>query len=90
MEFMRQHASYGIGAYYYQQKQVRSGADHLRLEPIRFYTGMLKHARRHAPHAAGRVMLLVGLAQFVYAAGFLGEVAHARMAVRKVSPVKQS
>lgn len=87
--FWRQHRAYGSGAYYYHRNRARVGADDLRPEPLRFYTGMLSYSMQYAPRAALPIMLLIALSQAAGVYGFLAEVVRARLASDSV-PARNS
>lgn len=69
----RQHFRYGRGAYPFWTKHPRDGRGSLRVEPLRFYLGMLRFA--FASRHARPVLLsaLVLLSQIANAAGFAFE-----------------
>jgi cellulose synthase/poly-beta-1,6-N-acetylglucosamine synthase-like glycosyltransferase len=69
--FWRQHQSYGGGAYHYYQNRMRAGAKDFRMEPFRFYAGMLQYPATYAPNNRGRLTALITLSQFANAFGFL-------------------
>jgi GT2 family glycosyltransferase len=82
---LRQHFSYGRGALAYWQKKSAALRD-LKIEPLRFYVGMLsfpfKARRRHAP----LLSLLIGITQVANAAGFAFAAAQ-RFRLRQRAPV---
>jgi GT2 family glycosyltransferase len=87
IDFVRQHMSYGRGAYYYHRNQARAGNADMELEPFGFYAGMLLYARQYAPHAAGRIMFLMIVSQLANALGFGRQVLRERKAVGPVAMV---
>ena len=77
--FMRQHFNYGRGAWYFRRARARRNLPGPRIEPLRFYLGILR-SPFILPRPAGprvRMSALLALSQIVYAAGFLREVASA-------------
>ena len=82
---LRQHFSYGRGALPYWEKKS-AGLRELKVEPLRFYVGMLsfpfKARRRHAT----LLSLLIGVTQVANAAGFAFAAAQ-RLRLRQRPPV---
>lgn len=77
--FWQQHTEYGGGAYEYHQRRLRAGANDLRLEPLRFYAGMMRYPWQYTERNAGRLMALVALSQVANAFGFFRAFLRARM-----------
>lgn len=72
-QFIRQHFSYGFGAYLYHERRKIYGARKIKLEPIRFYFQLLlfpylKGKKRHAKAFPLSICLL--LSQICNCAGF--------------------
>ena len=72
--FVRQQFNYGRGAWYFQRARAKRNGDGVRVEPVRFYSGMLGAAFRHqrAPRSFQVCGLLI-LSQAMTAAGFFSE-----------------
>lgn len=85
LSLLRQHFSYGRGALPYWEKKS-AGLHDLKVEPLRFYVGMLsfpfKTGRRHAT----LLSLLIGVTQVANAAGFAFAAAQ-RLRLRQRAPV---
>lgn len=71
----RQHFHYGRGAYPYWVKNTREGRGSLRVEPLRFYLGMLRFAFASRHPRPVLLSVLVLLSQIANAAGFAYEAA---------------
>jgi GT2 family glycosyltransferase len=72
--FVRQHFRYGRGAVHFHAARVARGGPAVRLEPLSFYVGMLRHpARRHPGASAIVPTLLIAASQLSYASGYLAE-----------------
>ena len=85
VSLLRQHFTYGRGALPYWEKKS-AGLRDLKVEPLRFYLGMLsfpfRARRRHAP----LLSLLIGITQIANAAGFTFAAAQ-RVRLRQRAPV---
>lgn len=69
--FVRQHFNYGRGAWIYWQRRSRLGHSSFRVEPVKFYLGMLSYPWRTGPSlGALRESCLIALTQIANAAGF--------------------
>ena len=76
--FCRQHFHYGRGAFCFRRVRSRRCAEPVRLEPLSFYTGLLRHPFAQA--SGGFALSLAALAflsQAVHTAGFAWEALHA-------------
>jgi GT2 family glycosyltransferase len=73
--FWRQHFTYGRGAYRLRVARTRRGAGAVKIEPPRFYLGLLLAGRRSSSWPAAMLPLvgLLGLSQVANAAGFFYE-----------------
>jgi glycosyltransferase involved in cell wall biosynthesis len=72
--FMRQHFSYGTGAFYYHSLRSRQRGQAMKVEPISFYFKMLTYPFGKVPfRKAISVMPLLIVAQTVNAMGFFWE-----------------
>lgn len=72
--FLRQHWNYGRGAFHFHRARARRGADPMRPEPARFYTGMLRYPFGHdRPVRAAVHAFLLGVAQCANALGYVRE-----------------
>jgi GT2 family glycosyltransferase len=70
--FVRQHYRYGRGAVHFHAARVTRGGPPVRLEPLAFYVGMLRHpARRHPGVGAILPTMLLAASQISYASGYL-------------------
>lgn len=78
--FLRQHRSYGQGAFQYHRVRARRTAEPIRVEPLGFYLGMLSYpySRSPLPQALCISSLLV-LSQFMGAVGFFQQRRSKRM-----------
>jgi glycosyltransferase involved in cell wall biosynthesis len=84
--FVRQHLSYGRGAVYFHAVRGRRGDRPFRVEPVRFYAGMIRHAL--ADRSARRpplVAALVALSQAVYVGAYLWELVTGGLRRRRAS-----
>ena len=80
-QFFQQHHTYGRGAHYLHEARTRRGAVSHRLEPLRFYWGLVVHPMTSgAGWRAPLLMALLVLSQVAYATGYYGERARARRA----------
>jgi GT2 family glycosyltransferase len=71
--FVRQHYTYGRGAYYLHRREAADARRVLRVEPLRFYTRLIGYPfARRAPQRA-RLTALLLLSQAANAAGFVRE-----------------
>jgi GT2 family glycosyltransferase len=78
-QFFDQHYTYGRGAHYLHEARTRRGAISHRLEPLRFYWGLVFHPlATGATWRAPLLMSLLVLSQVAYATGYYGERARAR------------
>ncbi|NOT07452.1 MAG: glycosyltransferase [Gemmatimonadales bacterium] len=72
--FWRQHYNYGRGAYYLQQARANRGESNLRVEPVRFYFGLVTYPwKRLEGSRALAGCVIAALSQVAYLAGFLRE-----------------
>lgn len=72
--FVRQHFRYGRGAVHFHAARVTRGGPPVRLEPLAFYVGMLRHPARQHPGASAIVpTLLLAASQLSYASGYLAQ-----------------
>lgn len=87
-QFLSQHHTYGRGAHYLHQARARRGAKIThKLEPVRFYWGLVTHPlSEHAGWRTVFLVLLLGLSQVAYAAGYFGELFRARREARTPLP----
>lgn len=82
--FTTQHFGYGRGAHGYHQRRAERGEARVRLEPMRFYTGLLSYPmRRHSPAKAFGIAVLMFVSQAANASGYFFE--KARASKRKTS-----
>ena len=80
-QFYQQHHTYGRGAHYLHEARTRRGAISHRLEPLRFYWGLVFHPMTSgAGWRAPMLMALLVFSQVAYATGYYGERARARRA----------
>jgi glycosyltransferase involved in cell wall biosynthesis len=72
--FVRQHFAYGRGAHFYHLARSERKQERMKVEPLRFYTGMMRYPFRSATgaRALGVAALLV-VSQAANAAGFFYE-----------------
>lgn len=72
--FCRQHFNYGRGAYYYRRIVAAREEANLRVEPLRFYSDLLRYplAHRRGPQAIG-LSLLMAVSQAANVWGFVYE-----------------
>ena len=68
--FLRQHASYGVGAYRLHQVLDGRGDARPKREPPRFYTGILLHPWRSRARGPLAQSVLMGLSQVAMVAGY--------------------
>jgi GT2 family glycosyltransferase len=71
----RQHFRYGRGALPYWRKAARMNDARLKVEPISFYLGMIRHPFEREQRNPGLVASLILLSQVANAAGFAAEAA---------------
>ena len=71
--FWRQHFQYGQGALRYWQGKAQRDADHVRVEPLRFYTGLLQYPWTVGVRQPLRIAALLFIAQMASAMGFFRE-----------------
>ena len=72
--FVRQNFRYGRGAVHFHAARVTRGGPPVRLEPLTFYVGMLRHPARQHPGASAIVpTLLLATSQISYACGYLAQ-----------------
>lgn len=81
IRFWRQHFGYGRGAHGYHRRRLARGETRMRLEPLRFYTGLLAHPLRSG--AGLRAPALSGLLALAQAANVLGFLTEALEAARR-------
>jgi GT2 family glycosyltransferase len=82
--FLRKHFEYGRGAFRFRHARARRHADRVRLEPPRFYAGLVVAPFRYGrePRSALLAALLV-VSQLANAAGFFVEALNGRLARRR-------
>ena len=74
--FWRQHFGYGRGAHGYHRRRARRGSKPVRLEPVRFYTGLLAYPlKQRRGLASPAISVLLFLSQVANAAGYFYEKA---------------
>jgi GT2 family glycosyltransferase len=78
--FWHQHFAYGRGAYRLRVARARRGAGSVKIEPPRFYLGLLLAGKRSSPSQTLRLVSLLGLSQVANAAGFFYELRRASLA----------
>lgn len=71
--FWRQHFEYGRGALHYRQARAQRDAGALRVEPLRFYTGLLQYPWTVRARRPVRIAALLVVAQTANATGFVRE-----------------
>jgi glycosyltransferase involved in cell wall biosynthesis len=72
--FSRQHFHYGRGAFDLHRSRARRGQRSLRLEPVRFYYGLVTYPLRQSHGGRGTVLALLHFwSQVAYAAGYFFE-----------------
>jgi glycosyltransferase involved in cell wall biosynthesis len=73
-QFWRQHLNYGRGGYRFHQLRYRRGGGSVRIEPLRFYNGMLSlpFGRVSFPRALA-IDVLMAISQIANATGFMWE-----------------
>ncbi|MDX1395611.1 MAG: glycosyltransferase [Gemmatimonadota bacterium] len=76
--YWRQHVGYGRGAHRYHSRRAQRGEGNLRVEPVRFYTGMLRYPFRTGVRKPAAVSTLIALAQVANALGYFAEAARSR------------
>lgn len=77
--FWRQHFGYGRGAHGYHARRAERGEAPVRLEPLRFYAGLLAHpVRRGAGLRAPSLSALLALAQIANVLGYVVEAREGR------------
>jgi GT2 family glycosyltransferase len=76
--YWRQHVGYGRGAHRYHSRRVQRGEGNLRVEPVRFYTDMLRYPFRTGARKPAVVSVLLALAQVANALGYFAEAARRR------------
>lgn len=86
LSFLRQHFGYGRGALPYWQKSAPNGVRGIRVEPVRFYAGMLSYPFRHHRPYAAILSALILLSQVANAWGFAYEGLR-RVVVRERRPL---
>ncbi|HEX6050838.1 MAG TPA: glycosyltransferase [Gemmatimonadaceae bacterium] len=72
--FNRMHFNYGRGAFDLHRSRARRGDRSLKVEPVRFYSGLVMHPLRASRGGRGVVLALLNFwSQVVYAAGYFYE-----------------
>ena len=72
--FLRQHFSYGRGAFCFHWTRRQRGQGRIKVEPSSFYVGMLRYPFLHAPRTrAPLISVLLVLAQMMNVVGFFAE-----------------
>jgi glycosyltransferase involved in cell wall biosynthesis len=83
--FLRQHREYGRGAVRYHH--LRASRGRVRLEPARFYAGILRYPIGRVPARRVPVMsTLMAMSQAVGAAGYAGEMLRGRASSVRAAP----
>ncbi len=72
-KFLRQHFNYGRGAYHFHIARAEKAGQAVRLEPLKFYAGMLRSAFRKPFGRSLAICCLLGLSQAMTAAGYFFE-----------------
>jgi glycosyltransferase involved in cell wall biosynthesis len=73
-DFNQQHFHYGRGAFDLLRSRARRGEESFRLEPVRFYSGLVAYPLRHSQTGRGvRLALLHFWSQVAYGAGYFFE-----------------
>ncbi len=80
VRFLRQHYTYGRGAWHFHQARAQRGRGGLKTEPLDFYTGMLTHPFRAEVRRPWTVSVLMGASVVMNAAGYFRERFGARPA----------
>jgi glycosyltransferase involved in cell wall biosynthesis len=80
--FLRQHYGYGRGARHLRRVMANAQAGEIRIEPLRFYLGILSYpwSAYKAPFSRLRLSALLALTQAANVAGFLCEGVKTRLA----------
>ena len=74
VRFNRQHFHYGRGAFDLHRSRAHRGEASLRLEPVRFYSGLIMYPLRRSRGWRGAVLAVLHFwSQVAYAAGYLFE-----------------
>lgn len=74
MRFNRQHFNYGRGAFDLHRSRAHRGEGSLRLEPLRFYSGLITYPLRRSRGRRGAWLALLHFwSQVAYAAGYFFE-----------------
>lgn len=77
--FWKQHFGYGRGAHGYHARRAERGKAPVRMEPLRFYAGLLAHpVRSGAGLRAPSLSALLALAQIANVLGYLAEAGDGR------------
>ena len=72
--FLQQHFNYGRGAFHFHQARAQRGQCPVRLEPLKFYLGLLRSPLSQTPYWPGVLLTaLMGLSQIANMAGFFWE-----------------
>lgn len=83
--FWRQHFGYGRGAFGYHQRRAARGATHVKLEPPRFYTGLLTYPmKRRRGLATPTISGLLFLSQAANALGYFYEKGRSLLSSRRL------
>jgi GT2 family glycosyltransferase len=80
--FWRQHFAYGRGAWRLRLARMRNNGGRVRIEPPRFYVGLLLAGRQRSLAATLKLVGLLGLTQVANALGFFYEKRRASRASR--------
>ena len=81
--FTRQHLNYGRGAWAFHAARARRISAHIRIEPLRFYSGLVMYPLTMSSGSkAALLILLLAWSQVVNAAGFFMERARAWASVK--------
>ena len=84
-KFLKQHFNYGRGAWYFHLARAAQASEQVRVEPARFYTGMLRTAFQQPFPRSLAILALLGLSQALTAAGFFFERRKSRLKDRRMA-----
>ena len=72
-KFLKQHFNYGRGAWHFHLARAAQADEEVKLEPMRFYTGMMRSALRQPFPRSAPLLVLLGLSQAMTAIGYFFE-----------------